>query len=330
MKKRLKHILKTLTQTNSDNNLVISFKFACQLVLTGNDIFHKVPTSVSVPISYFEVGRETVVEQVADNLKTIFSKPDIDTFITYSQYNGVLLYDGIYASAFGKMKYIYRSKGIRIYLFKDESIKVYSTYCTIDHNGLDYSLEEFFSYNISNLSYDSLIELLQSMDCNKINLIPTKIVEIITNIKKTFNPAYFIEYILNPPDVNIISNFSQEIRTQLWDICLSPNFKQEVDDKGLDISIKILTSLGISPNLKQVSKYLSQYSNKDEMMSAIARIEKNTSKIDPVFKSRLNLGILVIDISALIARINNSKHPRLYKFLFVLFLLIIITVVFNN
>lgn len=91
---------------------------AMSVFLEHESVFEKIPKQVvksSEDLAKIDSISMTGLEK---DLLTNHGKEN-DKEIQYFKKKGVLIYDGIRASAFGRMNYFYRSKGIRIYLLED-------------------------------------------------------------------------------------------------------------------------------------------------------------------------------------------------------------------
>lgn len=263
-------ILKSLGM-NNDLDLV-SLNKTIELLVSQDNIMQKIPFKVLKSI---------------DGLQC----ESCDDINFYPQ-KGILLYDGIYGAAGGRGRYFYKSKGIRVFLFADKKIEVVSTYCTIDESG----------FSLHNESIDDFLEIKDNEACNSLlnymdvgnDNIPLQMIKFITNIKKPFIVDYYIEYLLFPPDVNVLSEFSFRAGSLLWEICLSNEFKEYWGQKFVNTAISLLISINILPPSLELLQYIrnSANANFEDLMKSINyikdTIEKHNNKN---LVSTLNIGV---------------------------------------
>lgn len=185
-------------------------------VLLNYDVFGEVAENVYVP-SYNENVvelKDKLLEGLTSRVKQQEEHENKKENIELFQNQGFILKDDIYGSAFGRFNYIYRAKGTRIFWFSNGLIKYASAYSTIDENGFNYSVEEVDECNI-----------FMDIDINEITGTPLNeafgngetLISNLVNIKADFTRDYALEYLLYPPDVMRLSNFSIQLREQIWD-----------------------------------------------------------------------------------------------------------------
>lgn len=281
-------ILKSLGM-NNDLDLV-SLNKTIELLASQNDIMQKIPINVLKSI-------DTLQCEACDD-------------INFYPQKGILLYDGIYGAAGGRGRYFYKSKGIRVFLFADKKIEVVSTYCTIDESG----------FSLQNESIDDFLEIKDNEACNSLlnymdvgnDNIPLQMIKFITNIKKPFIVDYYIEYLLFPPDVNVLSEFSSKAGSLLWEICLSNEFKKEWGLKFVNTAINLLISINILPPSLELLQYIRNSANVnfEDLMNSINyikdAIEKHNNKN---LVSAINIGVgplgVGIDTEALYEKLKK-------------------------
>ena len=288
MRKRIEQILIGAIFEEIESNesfaiesIVIGFKL---LLEQKDSIFQRIPDQIFVSSDSLEEAEKISGINVGliKDLKTNFGHKNEKT-INYYDKKGLILHDGIYGSAYGRMNYIYRSKGIRIYLFEDGEIKIFSTYCTIDHHGFSLCNEEFDNFNLFEISsFDQVQDLINYFEPTSDNLSKSvnysgKVINILTNIKEVFRKYYFIEFFLLPPDVDKLSKFSESIKSLLWEISLSKDFVKNWGESVQNNSMILLSSHDITPNIEQLLKFLNVKSANFEQI--INRIEKLESTI---------------------------------------------------
>lgn len=167
---------------------------------------------VTYDLKHNEIFSE-VVDKIYVDIKNIRKKSHLN--INYIEHLGFVLDENIYA-ANGRFNYIYRAKGNRTIWFENGVIKEYSVYCTIDDNGFCFSLVELDCLDCSSSEaeqfwkedYDSPIYKLKHIEY---------ILKRLLNINKAYMKDYYIEYLMNPPDVAVLSEFSNKLRLEIWE-----------------------------------------------------------------------------------------------------------------
>lgn len=292
MRENLESILvSSVIELGGSNEQVIldAFNNAVELLITDEHIFQEVPEKVYISSSSLrEVeNKGGIGTGLAKDIVTNFGKDNKKT-VTFYDGKAVLLHDGLHASAFGEMSYIYRSKGIRVYLFSSKHLKVLTPYCYIDHNGFQLD-NESWDNDTSCLDLDKPEELRDffSLFTGGFNnkeekrFICMEIIKILCNIKMPFHKAFFLEYLLTPPDVDQLSGFSLKIRKTFWDICLSQDFIERWGQDIQNVSMNILSTAGVAPSTNQLVAYISRQKDKDDnsklelLLERLSQIETN-------------------------------------------------------
>jgi len=208
--------------------------------------------------------------------------------VDFFKHNAVLLYDGIAASAMGAHNYIYRAKGIRAYIFEDGDVSLLTPYSVIDDRG--FALENELwggpgEFNVFGF-YDSdvLLELfysIQSYDDDFSEVFIGKgLIDFVCNIKKPFKKDYYLEYLLTPPDVDLLSDFSLDVRQALWDIALSDDFYSLNGAAWQNRAMELLIEADIAPTPHQIIEYIrgqknSEGSDIQQLMERLNTLEAN-------------------------------------------------------
>ena len=257
---------------------VISFNRTIELLTSQNSIMQKIPLRINQSIEELQNERSK-------------SSKTKDKYISFYPQKGIILYDGIYGSAFGRMNYFYRSKGTRIFLFKDKSLDVVATYCTINEDGFNFSNESIDTNEVVN-NIASCSSLLQYMDVTVEN-IPLQMIKFITHIKQPFTVDYYIEYLLLPPDVDKISNYSLKAQSLLWKICLSAKFRKEWGTEIVNTAISLLISIGLLPPSIELLNFIKKSAmvNVTDLMGTINHIAESIDKQNSSLLSSINLGM---------------------------------------
>ena len=302
-------ILKSLEKNNELD--LVSFNRTMNLLINEEHLFEDIPKSINRDLERFKEIENTAGSPVGllKDIATSNGKYEIDSIKLYPE-KGILLYDKIHGSAFGRMSYIYKSKGTRLFLFKDLKIDVVSTYCTIDHHGFNLANESYFTEvpDFTNeTDIENVHEIFNYIDVNTKNL-PLEMLKLITHIKEPFSKDYYIEYLLFPPDVDKISSFSLKVQEILWDICFDADFQKNEGDNTVYTAIELLVAVGIVPNPIQLLSFIKRQSNinSEELRTNMESIMKLFEK-KPLITAKIGVGMagseLSIDINEAVKRL---------------------------
>ncbi|HDY8053333.1 TPA: hypothetical protein RQK83_004462 [Vibrio vulnificus] len=267
----MKNILESLLiaaviELKGDGNGVVLdiFPKVMGLILKQEDLFEKVPEKVY--ISSKELSEIEKLSPAGFGLArdlTTGRGQAVKNVIKYFDHDAVMLKDRLHASAFGRMSYIYRSKGERLYLFSNGELILLTPYSYIDHNGFqldnesqdqDIGIDQFDTYEDIQGFFQRALEDY-SPDKN-IRFICGDLIEMLVNLKKPFHKDFYLEYLLTPPDVDLLSDFSQQIKHELWDICLSQVFVDKWGTEVQNACMNILSQAGVSPTSGQLVTYI--------------------------------------------------------------------------
>jgi hypothetical protein len=285
VKKKLEILLigSILEATKSDLALSsLPFISAMEILLKKSSMFETIPEKIlSDSKSFTQREDGLTMTGLERDLSTNFAEKNKADLLSFEK-KGILLYDGIHASAFGAMNYIYRSKGIRIYLLESREIMIVTPYCTIDNEGFQFVQEEMWTESVDNVQtkkdvQDLFVHTQGANNPKKSIRINEMLIRILTSTKQSFRKDYYLEYLLTPPDVDEISKLSKKIKTQLWDICLSKQFKKKWGAEIQQNAIRLLSYLRISPTSKQLLKFIKRSTkggNTDKILKKIKMLEE--------------------------------------------------------
>lgn len=264
-------------------------------VLDHRELFERLPEHMEVEV--LPIGKRGLLS----------GSPRTRSMEEFHPSKAVLLFDGLTA-AFGRNSYIYKSKGLRVYLFESGEVNTLTPRCTIDYRGFSLSNElwdaphDFLVHSLR--SAEPVAELFEMINENFPAFLPEPhighgLIKMMANLRRTFIIDYCLEYVIVPPDVDILSDFSQEVRRGLWDVCLSRRFEREAGHEGQTRAISLLMEAGISPQPEQILDYLRRigrsssskelFQRMDELQDAIlGRIDQLADDLsDPLFWKRL-------------------------------------------
>ncbi|UNE80053.1 hypothetical protein IMY97_22655 [Pectobacterium versatile] len=147
---------------DADEAVLDIFPQVMKLIISQKELFEEVPEKIYISsaelrdIEKKSFSRLGIHRDVTTGMGA--SVKDIKNFF---EHKAVMLKDHLHASAFGRMSYIYRSKGERLYLFENSTILILLPYAYIDHDGFQLDNEvTFFDYHIEGISD---IEELQNL-----------------------------------------------------------------------------------------------------------------------------------------------------------------------
>lgn len=231
----------------------------------ASSLFDRVPESVAVPSEEFRVnhpdGREAVTGLERDWLSSGSDMEERN--IRFFGSPGFIFYDGVHASAFGRFKYVYRAKGVRIIWTADGVLRLCTIHATLDHHGFYLAHEEFDAYEISEERPGGTPTDISGWagdpegDEDFINGGDVYFwMKQLANINQPYSRDYFIEYLVNPPDVQELSNFSVEIRRSLWQSIfrfaaqsLAAGFTSE-EHELLNFALRFMERIKVEPPLQ--------------------------------------------------------------------------------
>ncbi|HCG8513541.1 TPA: hypothetical protein NJ571_004466 [Vibrio parahaemolyticus] len=277
---------------STKNVIVDAFDETMQFFLRDKQIFEKLPRIVVKTAESLKEQEDLAGSKVglAKDLATS-GGTNTKEHIEYFDDDALLIYDGIAASAFGRMSYIYRSKGIRFYLFETGEFSILTPYSYIDHDGfqLENCISENYGPDFSTMSIQDVRDVIHytSEDFNMRDpnqFVCGELIKMLCSVKEKFTKDFYLEYLLTPPDVDKLSEFSKRIRTELWDICLSQEFSDNWGKEFQHASMNILSSLEVPLSSGQLVKYVKSTSGNDvtleDVMSKLQEIQDNVVKIN--------------------------------------------------
>lgn len=263
-------------------------------VLDHRELFEKLPERMAVEVIPIE--------------ECGLDSPRTRSMEEFHPSKAVLLFDGLTGAAFGRKSYIYKSKGLRVYLFESGEVCTLTPRCMIDEHGFSLSNELWdapYDFGVHTLrTAEPVADLFEMISDNFPAFLPEPqigigLIKMISNLRRPFIIDYCLEYVIVPPDVDILSDFSHEARCGLWEVCLSSGFEREVGHEGHTRAIALLMEAGISPQPEQILDYLRRVGGlsssevllqrMDELQDALlGRIDQLKDDLsDPLFWKRL-------------------------------------------
>lgn len=206
-----------LTNKNLNDLLIQLLKYEKE------ELFEEIPEYINVPF---------------DSQKPV-NEMDMNDCITFFKSKGLIIYDGMHAAA-SSFNYVYRNKGTRIILFENGDITTYCIYSYLDESGFNLSYEEIDNFNVKNLNevYFEHGTPFQEFPIETIHFWLNSL----ANINEKYSKSYYLEYLMNPPDVNGLSEFSKEFRQVIWEIIVE-YIEKLIFEKTEDINAKFLNFL---------------------------------------------------------------------------------------
>ncbi|WP_196488931.1 hypothetical protein [Burkholderia cepacia] len=190
---------------------------------------------------------------------------------------GVLLIDKLRAKAGKAFRSIYRAAGERLYLFQDGTLIPLYPYAEVAHGELGLRCE------LSHGTWDSfkvepdelrlyIFNILGDPNQPTHRFICRDIIAMLSGIKEPFRRDYALEYLMLPPDVDLLSNFSIDIKHRLWNICLSGEFISEAGVEGQEQCMSMLLDAGSAPTPGQLVAYLANSGGGEGIAEVLRRI----------------------------------------------------------
>lgn len=309
----------------STKNVVIdALSETMQALLQHQELFEKLPETIVKTSESLRKQEDLAMSPVglSKDIATNFGT-HVDEIIEYFDDEALLIHDGITASAFGRMSYIYRSKGTRLYLLSSGELIILTPYSYIDHHGFQLKNEISISYGADymNLSIDEVKDFIShtseeptEKDTNQ--FVCGELIKILCSIKEKFYKDFYLEYLLTPPDVDKLSKFSQNNKIILWDICLSDSFKQKWGVNFQHLSMNILSSIGIPPSSGQLVNYIKSSESNEATLSDILNklnelsenvVDAKKTEIVDCFDLKPNFFGIGINFNEVYKRIKEAK-----------------------
>lgn len=274
MHNELTQLLKSaLNELGSDGDQAIqdSLAIAANLLLGSESLFERIPRMV---YGWEHNGNEVMPFPLHE--EPVDKEP---TQLEFFPERGILLHDGLHASAHGGTRFMYRAKGNRLYLLENGYIMPISIYAHVDRQGLfiqnDYVAD--LAINVRSLAglervwasapFDLLLGNVNVEEMPR--FISQDLIKILCNIREPFKRDFLFEHLLTPPDVDTPSEFSLQVRTLMWDICLSSSFRDQIGAQEQYKCMNILSSAEVSPAPEQIVEYVRELSRSDIDMSEI-------------------------------------------------------------
>ncbi|MEQ3495827.1 hypothetical protein [Vibrio sp. SSH13-20] len=181
--------------------------------------------------------------------------------ITYFSKKCLLIIDKLEGAACGGARYIYRSKGSRVYLFEDGQVQTVTPYSTINDEGFHLHNCPWFE-GLGGVpktieAVEEVVEYLNDPGERTERVVSEVMINILCNIKERYNRSYCLEYIMTPPDVDHLSEFSKNLREELWDVIFSSD---EWVEEQKNLCIDYLLKNEIHPLPYQLISYIGKIS----------------------------------------------------------------------
>ena len=297
--------------------IVDCFHSAMSILMSGEGIFESVPKEVvKSSEDLAKIGSGTFMTGLEKDLLTNQGEEN-DKEIIFFKNKGVLIYDGLYASAFGRMSYFYRSKGIRVYLLGSSKILIVCPYSYIDHEGFSFVQEKVEKIKLSKIKNEDEIQYFLSFTNGEKNedgkvRVNEKLIKMLTSVKKPFRKDYYLEYMITPPDVDKLSAFSESIKQEFWNVCLSEEFKGKWGEEMQGNAISFLSYMKIPPSPTQILDYVKS-SVKDErtnkIIDAINMLEYNlTNQKEDLVEFKPSIAGVSVNVNEMVKRLAKKIY----------------------
>jgi hypothetical protein len=173
-------------------------------------LFERIAETVNVPsenIHNFK-GTENIEQYIESQERR---------YVTYFGKPGFLLYDGLHAAG-SVLSYIYRAKGERLFLFDDGILALCSVHSQIDEDG--FSLHHDVVDEVPFTEFQKLNYIWKKLNILHEPVPGTQdlhfLIYSLTKINVAYEKSFFLEYLVNPADVQVVSRFSSNIASSLW------------------------------------------------------------------------------------------------------------------
>ncbi|MDH5898179.1 hypothetical protein [Vibrio splendidus] len=238
IKKLLECLVKEVNYSSRDAKLT-AYTTAVDLLFRNQQLFDYEPE-----IAFRGFPLEESEEKI-----TLFSKKCL------------LIIDKLHGAACGGSRYIYRSKGVRVYLFEDGQVLTVTPYSTIDDDGFQLHNDPW-SEGLGGVprtieAVEDIIDQLNDPDEFTQRIVSEEMINILCSVKEKYKRSYCLEYVLTPSDVNNLSSFSKKVREELWNVIFSVDNWSEDE---LNLCIDYLLKNEINPLPYQLLSYISKIS----------------------------------------------------------------------
>ncbi|HEX9929503.1 MAG TPA: hypothetical protein VGB02_13275 [Pyrinomonadaceae bacterium] len=215
-------------------------------------VFERIAEQVHVPAEDMHVHNDDI-KSIEEHMGFQESR-----FVTFFEKKGFLLYDGLHAAG-SVGNYIYRCKGIRFFWFDDGTIAFSSIHSQIDENGFSLFHEILAEAPLSEI--EKLHMYWKDTNTPERALLGTEdihfLIYSLANINVHYDKAFFLEYLVNPTDVHVLSFISKKIRSSLWasifNYILSNIRAIDIDtDDFLKFILNFMRTVGIEPPLEEM------------------------------------------------------------------------------
>lgn len=310
MKEKLEGLFVSAVIEESNPNIdyaIFGFKKFLSIIKETTDIYDEIPLSIHVSCEALSKteGKDAITGLQKD-LNSNFGK-SVDKSIEMFESKGVLLYDDIYASAFGEMSYIYRSKGLRVYFLENHKFLIVTPYCYIDHNGFSLQQGVVDILDIKSHNLEETISDLQKYMTKTSEPFNKQLIRMLISIKKNFKKKFYLEYLFSPPDTNYISDFSEQIKEYIWQIALSDSFKNSWSEQVQENGMSYLLQLGIQPTNELIIDYIKNGgSNQEELLSRINNIELLLERKGSIIDLKPNIWGIGINVNEIFSRFKEK------------------------
>lgn len=205
--------------------------------------------------------------------------------ITFFRKKSLLLIDKITAAAGAGQRCIYRTKGVRVFLFEDGHVLVVTPHSIIDDDGLELHNEEWLGEELPSTieEVERVVDQLNEPDDDKLRVVSEEMINILCNINVKYKKSYCLEYVLTPPDVNVISSFSKSVRELLWEVVFSSDSLWPETD--VNLCMDFLLKNEINPLPHQLIGYITTIS---KVTDDKAYFENRLTKLEKILCKKID------------------------------------------
>lgn len=202
--------------------------------------------------------------------------------ITFFNKKSLLFIDRLTGAAGAGKRCVYRSKGVRVFLFEDGHVLIVTPHSIVDRHGLELHNEAWCREELLTTIDDveRVVAHLNEPDVEKSRIVSEEMINILCNINAKYKKSYCLEYVLTPPDVNVMSGFSQSVRELLWEVVFSRSNSWGEADSNL--CMDFLLKNDINPLPHQLLGYITAISrvtdDKEHLEQLLTNLEKKLCK----------------------------------------------------
>lgn len=327
----LRRSLENESETNECNFTVAELRDIHQslIVFNNGEIFDDIAESAY--LGYDEASKVDRIAKLQSGLIQAVKDQSDDTIsknqnVKYYKEKGFVLFDDTYPSAFGRLEYIYRAKGLRTIWFESGKLMLVSVYAYLDEHGFDYVCEEIDTLDLFWDEYEEngvfdLYWLANSVSTPELGK-EARLIKCLCNINMPFTRSYMLEHLFTPADVLCISEYSRVLRENIWQFIIDMYrdyvFKNEGDINFIKYCISFLNSINVDiPSyilIDLIDKILENNADNKKLYSGLLSILKSTYKENEQKEEEINYPELIQELKDI--KPGNKDAGKYQKYIY--------------